>query len=1221
MFCVVRGDTRSMNVTRRVDVKRVLLATVLFTSSLSTGHAACSSASLCQDDLDLLLQAEASLTTGSIKLKQNSGVSISVDGETVVGSPIVQDKVVRTDKSLEDVDIQVKFDGLDITRRLNVSTTDLRRTYKPGENIEFAASWNYAAWIDRAEIRVFRQSDKYSTEAIAKPIDVIEMNPDGDGGKAFWKSFSETGLPDTDRDHLSYVLRVYDHKGRFDETTPLSLRISHDEVAVEDRIGLTPIAPGESDDRTGISNIPLNGGIITVHGRHIPPGYSVRVLGNHIPIDDGQKFVTSQILPAGDHVVDVEVSGFGKDNGLQFERDINIPDSEWFYVGLADITVGRRLGRDAEMMERTRPGEFDRSYEQGRLAFYLKGKVKGETLITAAFDTSEEELDTLFSSLDEKDPRQLLRNLDPDDYYPVYGDDSTSVEDAPTSGKFYVRVQRGKSHVMWGNYKSRINETELARFERSLYGAHAVLKTPQTTSHGEAVVKVEAFAAEPGSLPQRDEFRGTGGSAYFMRRQDINSGSEQVSLEERDSVSGQVVSRTLLRPSDDYIFDHVQGVILLNRPLASTTGTSSAVRQGSIGGNDQFLVVTYEYTPTLTDLEGFSYGARAQGWVSDTVRVGVTGYREDTGFADQSLYGADVLVRLSEKSYFEFEWAESEGNTFGMVRSTDGGFVFNPVTGAGVAGRKAQAYRAKLAVDLGEATGGALEGSLGGYYEHRDGGFNAPGRYTAVDERIAGVFADVQLDADTAFRAKYDSVSRADGNNRQEASAEIERRFGDEYTASIGVTHSNHEQAIGSSTGVGSRTDIGARLTRHYDDSSKAWVFGQLTVDRDGSRQRNDRVGVGASADLTDKISAEAEVSYGTTGVGGLASLTYSPNVDDKYYFGYRIEPDTTAGDLNGYDPFGSDYGSIIFGANRRVNDQLTAYFEESYDFTGTQRSLTHTYGVNYTPDDAITLSGGIEAGEVYDSVSGYFDRFGLSGTISIREEMRQASLRFEARFEDGINANARDRNTYLLTANYSRNYHDDWRFIAKLDGVISQSDQATILDGDYIEGSVGWAYRPKDSDRLNALLRYSYLEDLPGAQQVNVQNQVLGPRQRSHVLEADFIYDLNERLSIGGKYGFRTGQIESVRGSGIFNNSTAHLAVARADFHVVDKWDVLLEARALWLEEVDQANFGYLAGIYRHIGENLKIGIGYNFASFSDDITDLTYDDEGIFINLIGKF
>ena len=62
-------------------------------------------------------------------------------------------------------------------------------------------------------------------------------------------------------------------------------------------------------------------------------------------------------------------------------------------------------------------------------------------------------------------------------------------------------------------------------------------------------------------------------------------------------------------------------------------------------------------------------------------------------------------------------------------------------------------------------------------------------------------------------------------------------------------------------------------------------------------------------------------------------------------------------------------------------------------------------------------------------------------------------------------------------------------------------------------------------------------------------------------------------------------------------------------------------KGRALWLSELQQTNYGVLAGVYRHIGDNLKIGVGYNFGKFSDDLTDLTLDDEGVFVNVIGKF
>lgn len=1176
------------------------------------------------NDLDFLLQAEEAAITAPQSAPTNSGISISVDGETVLGNPTPEDKIIRTDKALEAVDIQIKFDGLDVTRRLNVATKDLRGTYKPGETISFNGSWNYPDWVERAEIQIYRSIDKPNQQAIAQPLEIVEVPTQGaNAGFVEWESFTDLESLRLQGGELSYVLRVYDEKGRFDETLPLSLRLSEEEVALAGRLEPKEpaVAPGVSEDRTGVSNIPLYGGSVTVFGRHVPPGYTVKVLGEEIPVDSGQRFVTSRILPPGDHEVDVSVAGLGKDSGLQFERDINVPDSEWFYVGLADITLGKRLGSDADELIKAHPNEFSDTFRRGRAAFYVKGKIKGSTLLTAAFDTTEEELDEIFDNLDRKDPRRLLRNLDPDDFYPVFGDDSTTVEDAPTSGKFYVRLEKGKNHVLWGNFKTRIDGTELARFERGLYGAKVHLESDYVTSHGQPVAEIDAFAAEPGSLPQRDELRGTGGSAYFLRRQDINRGSEQITVERRDRVTGEIIERTVLRPDQDYEIDYVQGVVLLRRPLQSQGGSTGAVRQTIVGDQDLFLVAVYEYTPTLTDLDGFTYGGRGHAWVTDNVRLGATGYIEDTGLADQRLFGADVHIRLSEKSYFEFEWAQSEGNTFGIVTSTDGGFIFDPISGDGSGNGRSEAYRAKLALDLGELTDDALQGSIGGYYEDRESGFNAPGRFTTVDERLAGVFADVAINEDTTLRAKYDEVSRADGNDRRELSAEVERKFGDEYKASIGVTHSDFDSAIGTSTGTGERTDVGARITRYYDEHNKVWLFGQATVSKDASRERNDRIGVGFERQITDKISAEAEVSYGTRGVGGLAALSYSPNANDRYYLGYRLEPDTTSGDLNGYDPFGSDFGSIVYGANRKLNDQWSAYFEENYDFTGTQRSLTHAYGVTYTPDAVWTVSAGIESGDVFDDVNGDFDRVALSTTVSLREEVRNASLRFEARFEEGDAATVRDRNTYLLSGQYAYLHNDDWRFIASVDAVLSESDEDTILDGDFIEGSIGWAYRPVNNDRLNALFRYTYLEDLPGAQQVNAQNQLLGPRQRSHVLEADFIYDVTERLSVGGKYGFRIGEVESTRGNGIFQNSSAHLAIARADYHIIEKWDLLLEARALWLPELDQTNTSVLAGAYYHLGKNLKLGIGYNFGQFSDDLTDLTFDDEGVFINIIGKF
>ncbi len=38
-------------------------------------------------------------------------------------------------------------------------------------------------------------------------------------------------------------------------------------------------------------------------------------------------------------------------------------------------------------------------------------------------------------------------------------------------------------------------------------------------------------------------------------------------------------------------------------------------------------------------------------------------------------------------------------------------------------------------------------------------------------------------------------------------------------------------------------------------------------------------------------------------------------------------------------------------------------------------------------------------------------------------------------------------------------------------------------------------------------------------------------------------------------------------------------------------------------------------------MNENLKVGVGYNFTDFSDDLTDLSYRSRGVFLNILGKF
>ena len=74
-----------------------------------------------------------------------------------------------------------------------------------------------------------------------------------------------------------------------------------------------------------------------------------------------------------------------------------------------------------------------------------------------------------------------------------------------------------------------------------------------------------------------------------------------------------------------------------------------------------------------------------------------------------------------------------------------------------------------------------------------------------------------------------------------------------------------------------------------------------------------------------------------------------------------------------------------------------------------------------------------------------------------------------------------------------------------------------------------------------------------------------------------------------------------------------------RVDWRFRTGWESLAEVRMLDLPNVSQRRRGVLAGIYRYIGKDLKVGIGYNFTDFSDELTDLKYNHKGVFLNFIG--
>jgi hypothetical protein len=193
-------------------------------------------------------------------------------------------------------------------------------------------------------------------------------------------------------------------------------------------------------------------------------------------------------------------------------------------------------------------------------------------------------------------------------------------------------------------------------------------------------------------------------------------------------------------------------------------------------------------------------------------------------------------------------------------------------------------------------------------------------------------------------------------------------------------------------------------------------------------------------------------------------------------------------------------------------------------------------------------------------------------------------------------------------------------RIIGKLNHSESESSQGTFYDGGFTEAVAGYAYRPISNDRLNAIVKYTYFYNVPTADQITLQNIAAEFIQKSHIAAVDITYDLTPRISIGGKYAYRLGQVSLDRENPVFFENNANLYVIRGDYKFRDDWEFMAEARLLDMPDLNENRSGFLATFSRYFGDHLKVGLGYNFTDFSEDLTDLSYDHQGVFLNVTGS-
>jgi flagellar motor protein MotB len=1185
--------------------------------------------------LDDLEGVEITPITREMKPKEPLALNlmhITVDGVPIDDPGRSSADIQRcTDVALDRANIEFRFDGLDSEPRLSVTSQPISlpvRTSASGFAVDspmrFKMYTNYPHFIERAEVRIFDQSQSLQ----ARPLDVVEIGTDSLGE---WQPDAIEAFA-APRRELKYVLRVYDEQGHFDETAAQSLWLITEQPRTTDpayasRAPADPAEPAWNDallagyGESGLitRNIPLgNAGTVVVDGGGIPPEHTVWLAGSPVPVDERGNFAAEAILPAGVHTVEVAVLD-PDGNGELFLRDFDFERDEWFYVAIADLTLAANDTDGTADLFNGKDAAYDRdSHADGRLAFYLNGKFGDDWKLTASADTREGSVEDLFSNFLDKSPEVLFRRIDPDYHYPTFGDDGTVEQGAPTSGKFYVKLSKAESHALWGSFDVGYRNNELAQVERGLYGANLHYQWPKTTSFGEKRAVLDGFAAEPGTVPSREEFRGTGGSLYFLRRQDILTGSELVRIESRDKDSGLVNGVVYLSPDQDYDIDYLQGRILLSEPISATVDDGLLVRSQGLSGSEAWLAVQYEFTPGFDEPDALATGGQGHFWINDYVKLGATVSHSDAGDTDGNLYSGDLTLRKSTDSWLKLQASRSEGLVSETFLSEDGGFGFLGTAGLATTETNANGYRVDLSVGFADFFESG-RGNLSLYYQRLDEGYSAPGLNTLTDTDFYGGMLQVPVIQGLHLIAKADRVDEDTGVTTTTAEVDLGYQLTNYWSLGAGVRYEDREDdspVVVVTQREGDRTDATVQVDYDSRDKWNAYGFGQATLAKNDDRRSNNRFGVGGAYRFNDRLQLDGEASYGDRGPALRFGTSYQQSEQTRRYFSYALDNERG---LNGMH---ERRGTFITGMRSRLSDSGSVYLEDRWQHNDASNGLSRAFGLSFSPSERWSLGANWELGTlIARRTNAQTKRRAGGASVGYASGNLQLSSGIEYRYDDAeqLDGSWDDRTTWLFRNNLRYQMTPSLRLLGKFNHSFSDSSLGQFYDGGYTEAVFGGAYRPVAHDRFNALLKYTYFYNLPTAGQVGADDTGAEFVQKSHVAALDLSYDATRSWTIGGKYAYRLGKVSLEREDRDYFSNDAHLFIVRNDVRFWKNWEGSVEGRMLYMPDLDERRSGVLAVIYRYLGENFKLGIGYNFTDFSDDLTDLDYDHQGVFFNLIG--
>ncbi len=864
-----------------------------------------------------------------------------------------------------------------------------------------------------------------------------------------------------------------------------------------------------------------------------------------------------------------------------------------------------------------------------RTAFFVKGRIKGEYLLTAAYDS-------------DKDVRgRLLRDIQPEEFYPVYGDSSLRGFDARSAERLYVRIDNKRSYLLYGDFQTGdglatstgvggsgpIPQRSLSTYNRTATGLGWHFESERVRSN--------VFAIEDSLRQIIEEFRSQGSGPYALRNNAVLEGSERVELIVRDrNQPTRIVSVKPLARLVDYSFEPFSGRILLNQFLPSFDSDLNPVS----------LRITYELDQQTEKF--WVVGADAQVKLTDKLEVGASAVEDRNPYAEFRMGSVNAGYRFGQNTMLvaEFARTQSEVNTNSLNQVTSQGL--KDVTGE----VEGDAWRVEFAHD-----GAKFDARL--FAARTDPAFNnaasplygGRGEYNARVAYAVGPRLELYVEGLRSEDRNPDGGERDAGGAgvRIGATGRLTLDFGlRSIRETIGVTSPWSSGAPfgqmggltggfatgggGGALGYGQQAlDPATGLMVINGFSSGSPITSDLPV---GTKLESDSARFGLGYRFSDKFSGGAEYEHSVSGEDRnrvAAGVDYQLFERSRVYGRYEKQTGLTS--AYGITTTDREADALVFGIDSSYIRDTQAFSEYRLRDSISGRDVQAASGIrnNWDIAQGLRLSSSIERVNVVDGDTG--DSTGLALALDYSANpLWRGAIRAEHRISEDVPGTV-DSNeafdTTLLQFMVARKLSRDWTLLGRNYLLATNyKDRGDVLQDRF---QLGLAYRDTDRNRVNALMRYEYkLERDESGLTLLDGNVVDGTSQdvrtRAHIVSTHADWHPSRPWWLTGRIAGKWQRDQFAYGDGARVNSSfnAVLVSGRIVYDITENWDIgVLGSTFRGQHGANQYAYGMEVG--RLLRQNLWLSAGYNWTGFEGDrdLNGYEYTQQGFFLRLRFKF